>query len=301
MQSLHSNSVNKFLSLATLESQEIIPLIHEIAVKEPGVLLLDRIAKIGRRFTIVPSEETVTFCNLNLIKIETDRPYFYVARIDGEKFFVEAPRYVRLVHEFIHLMHAYEDSEAEKRRGERHTDDGTDNEEERLTIFGINNEEIDLCSENSFLALEGLPLRIDHDGPASQPPTLIDVIKVGALGSLKEILKDDPSKINFASYCHTAQATVSLLSAAAYHNQIEVIDFLLENGVDIHTADEIGGPIIAALKNDHKELALSLIQRGLDTTLRDSQGMSALDLLNSRPTARFDTRSKPIIKLLLES
>lgn len=298
---MQSLTINNFLSIATFESQEIIPMIHEIAGREPGILLLDRITKIGRRFTIVPAEETVTFCNLNLIKIETDHPYFYVAQIGGEKFFVEAPRYVRLAHEFIHLMHAYEDGEAEKRRGERLTDDGTDNEEERLTIFGVNNEEIDLCFENSFLAIEGLPLRIDHDGPASQPPTLIDVIKVGALGSLKEILKEDPSKINFVGYCPSAEATTSLLSAAAFHNQSEIIDFLLEKGTDIHLIDEIGGPIIAALKNDHKELALSLIKRGLDTTLRDRQGLSLLDLLNSRPRARFDQRSKPIIKLLLGS
>jgi hypothetical protein len=167
-----------------------------------------------------------------------------------------------------------------------------------LTILGYNHSEIDSCCENSFLATHGLPLRINHDGPEKQPPTLIDVIKVGALGTLKEILKDDPLQINFVGYCSQAEATTSLLSAAAYYNNPAIIDFLLTSQVDIHTVDEIGGPILAALKHDHKELALSLAQRGLDTSLKDHNQMTALDLLNSRPKARFDQRSKPLLKLL---
>jgi hypothetical protein len=299
---INNDFENHFFLIAIVErdfSDKIVrPLINEIASTKPGKELLERITNIGRQFKIVSSNTTVTFPNLNLVQIEEEKPYFYVTMQKGEKFLVEGPRNVRLAHELIHLVHAYENPEAEKRRGETHTDDEMDTEEERLTIQGSNNFEKDNCCENSFLSALNYPIRINHDGPAISPPSLIDVIKTGALGTLKQILEKDPAQINFVGYCLEAEATTTLLSAAAFYNQTPIIDYLLNSHVNIHQEDEIGGPILAALKHDHKELAFSLAERGLDRNLRDRIQQTALDFLNRRPTSRFDIRSKPLLKLL---
>lgn len=298
---INSGVVDSFFSLATVENdfldQTVRPLIHEIASTKPGNDLLMRIIKIGRNFKIVNYTTTATFPNLNLVQIESG-PYFYVTEKNREKFLIEGPKSVRLGHELIHLVHAYENPEAEKKRGESCTCDDMDNEEERLTILGTNHLETDSCNENSLLAAFNLPLRVNHDGPTGQPPTLIDVIKTGALGSLKETLKNAPLEINFVGYCIEAGVKTTLLSAAAYFQKLDIIEFLLNSKVNIHAEDEIGGPILAALKNDHKELAFSLAQRELDRNLKDHKQKTALDYLNDRPTSRFDGRSKPLLKLL---
>ncbi len=91
---------------------------------------------------------------------------------------------------------------------------------------------------------------------------------------------------------------MSLLSAAAYYNNEEIINFLLDFQADMHPKDEIGGPILAALSASHHALALSLAQRGLDTNLKDDNQMTALDFLNSYPRLQFDVHCKPLFKLL---
>lgn len=293
--------VDQFFSYVDVESDMVDKVkswVQEIAPTQPGAELLERLARIGRQFRIVASEQTVTFPNLHLVQIEPDTPYLYVTKKEGKKFLVEGPKSIRCAHELIHLMHAYEDSVREEERGKTCTFDDMDNEEERLTITGSNHLETDNCNENSLLAAFGLPLRENHDGVARVPPTPIDLIKVGALGTLKEILRDDPLQIDFVGHCVEAERTTSLLSAAAYFDQKEIIEYLLSSGVDTNKNDEIGGPILAALKHDHKELALSLAERGMNKDLKDAEQRTALVYLNQRPTARFDQRSKPLLKIL---
>ena len=104
--------------------------------------------------------------------------------------------------------------------------------------------------------------------------------------------------MHFVGHCVEAGMTTSLLSAAAYYNQTFMIDYLLANQANQSQEDEIGGPILAALKNDHKELALSLIHRGFNRHLRNREQRNALDYLKECPTSRFDERSKPLWAIL---
>lgn len=72
-----------------------------------------------------------------------------------------------------------------------------------------------------------------------------------------------------------AEVNMELITAAA-RGDVEAVTYLLEQGADVHTADENGvTPLIAAAYRNHIEVAQLLIAAGADVNIQDDTKQSA--------------------------
>ena len=72
---------------------------------------------------------------------------------------------------------------------------------------------------------------------------------------------------------------VSIFDMAITYDNIEMINFLLEKGMDVNTTNRRSGftALMAAACYGRVEIAKILLANGADQTLRDSKGFSAID------------------------
>ena len=301
-------------------------MIDNVISLKPGLDLFARIIKANKEIIINDGISSKYNYASNSLSINFNERYFYVSlNSEGKRILTEAPNYIVLAHELIHAVHWFEGKETtNKSSGNSFLIDPTmDDEEEQLTITGLSlidpdgaisaivrstNELAcfhfgiaDLCCENSFLAALGLPLRIDHNGPLSSPPTFIDLMRVGATATLEEECMKDPTIIDSIDENKDRNIKMSLLSAAAYYSREDQLNYLLSQGANVNQADEIGGPILAAIKSDHIELAICLVESGkFNPFLRDRDGNDALDYMHLHARWRFSSRHKPLKEKLTE-
>jgi len=72
---------------------------------------------------------------------------------------------------------------------------------------------------------------------------------------------------------------VSIFDMAITYDNIELLNFLLEKGVDVNTTNRRSGftALMAAACYGRVEIAKILLDHGADQTVRDSKGFSAID------------------------
>ena len=72
---------------------------------------------------------------------------------------------------------------------------------------------------------------------------------------------------------------VSIFDMAVTYDNIEMINFLLEKGIDVNTTSRRSGftALMAAACYGRVEIAKILLKHGADQTVRDSKGFSAID------------------------
>lgn len=298
-------------------------IIDRIVQTKPGVELISRFLKINQPLFIRESHETnTTELNHNRLTINLgDEHFCLTVNQNEEKYFIPNPIEAVFLHELIHFVHVYNLNSTFHELQANSLDlidPDMDDEEEQLTISGFSKVDksedyplkseihnkfnntffvalTDPCCENSFHIAFGHSIRINHHGSTLGSPTLIDMIKEGAIGSLKQ-LNLKTYNITIVQEHRNVKLNISLLSAAAFHRKIEVIDFLILSGADINIEDEIGGALQAAIKRDFIPLAFKLLAYKIDTKLKDIHGKTALDNLGE--ASKFCKRRKPLVKEL---
>ena len=68
----------------------------------------------------------------------------------------------------------------------------------------------------------------------------------------------------------------SPLTLAAYYNNIEVANYLIDKVDNINGNSDDGTPLMAAVVKGHLEIAKSLVKAGADPNLTDANGATAL-------------------------
>lgn len=307
-------TVTSFLRAVEVDqhiSDKVIELLTEIASVKPGVELLERITLFSSQDGLKISfgkEPLFNDFSKSLI-IDPKYKHNYISINErNEKTLVKGPLSAVLFHELVHVLHAYEGSSSDGKTQRVASDllAEMDNEEEQLTISGISAIKLDdsesdttstniasFLSENTFLIAMGYPIRLNHQGGEY---SLQKMAELGALATLREQLEKHPELLNSTEHCELAESSMSLLSRAAYFNRPKVVDFLIKEGVGL--ADEIGGPILAAIKNNHITLAIDLLDRGIASSIQDHEGRTALNFVQSRRSWRFATPHRELVDKL---
>ncbi len=71
----------------------------------------------------------------------------------------------------------------------------------------------------------------------------------------------------------------TLLMIAAYHDQREMVELLLDHGADVDAADTSGNtPLMGLCFKGHADLAATLLDRGADANARNGSGATPLML-----------------------
>ena len=99
------------------------------------------------------------------------------------------------------------------------------------------------------------------------------------------------------------QTKIRALVMAVDHQRIDVIDELIHAGTPFDGADVSWGrhPLRLAAVNGRVNSVRSLLAHGADRTLRDGEGLSALDHCRAGLTNGLDTKSYHAIEALLTS
>ena len=87
---------------------------------------------------------------------------------------------------------------------------------------------------------------------------------------------------------------VSILDYAIMYNRIELVEEILKTDIDINKTKRPSQftPLMGAVCYGRKEIAVMLLEKGADVTLRDIKGLSALDFAKK-------TRKVKMIELLI--
>ncbi len=259
--------------------KEVHEAIRTISLIKPGRKLLKLFLIHLKDSHLKICESPIDFFDTDnkIINISSKVHTYYIGREQKlHKFRLEAS----LVHELIHAIHFYENSETMLKRTFHSKPSqlfhvNFQNLEEQLTICGLLEEkgEITLC-ENAFLRAWGLELRVNHFGlqlSEAYPTTLrLDhYIIATALGSVAEYLAENSKAVNLLYYLDWLPETkvfenIALkklypLSIAIALGNTEIIDHLIQCGSLPDLIDEEGGPILMACHYNDFSLALKLI------------------------------------------
>ncbi len=127
----------------------------------------------------------------------------------------------------------------------------------------------------------------------------IELCKYGQIDLLIIELAENPELVERIYFCKETNCHISLLSAAAYYNQEHIVDYLLGAYPKSYFSDDIGGPLLAAIKNEHMQLALKLVNRGVGTYFTNQERLNALTyFLEEKPAKKFCSCCKPLIDIL---
>lgn len=197
------------------KSQTISDHLYKLASTGPGIELFQRLNRVLSNASSIniSNKENVnqtTFANRG-ITYDPHQIRYYVSRNSaGETIILPKPSEITLAHELIHILHIYEDERGYRERSCTLPAMATmTHAEELLTIAGFGNgltpvpktegskiraniKVVDRVCENSFLFAFGLPPRISHTGIYG-PYTFQHLVKLNAIGTLKEILVSNPT------------------------------------------------------------------------------------------------------------
>jgi ankyrin repeat protein len=268
--------------------KKIFDYITTLLIIRPGRTLFKRLLKADKPLKIVldakhdsyyePSESTV---------ILNDSKGFYVSvNSNGEKFLTPEDPSICLAHELVHALHYFEEGPEfvkQKMLGNI-IDPDFDDLEEQETIVGKEREAV-LC-ENVFLFHFGYPLRVNHRG--CDTITASDCASLGALTNLKELLISDPFLINQIQL--TSKRKYTPLNAAILENQMEIVNYLFQVGVDVNAQDGCGTALHAAVETNKPDLVKALLEKDAYPEIRTRKG-NALQLA-------LHTRNDEIIEIL---
>lgn len=109
--------------------------------------------------------------------------------------------------------------------------------------------------------------------------TIFDLCKEGNLATLKLHLEKNKKLINSSD-----AENLSLLHWAVDRNQINIVEYLLNSGVNVNIQDsDLQTPLHYAVTCEHKVIIKLLLHYGSDTQLKDMDGNTPID--NSNNTA----------------
>lgn len=106
---------------------------------------------------------------------------------------------------------------------------------------------------------------------AQDKADIFDVARKGTLLEAKAYVRTNPKAFNVVN-----QEGYSPLILACYRNNIEVAEFIIENGGDINGNSNMGTPLMAAIVKGNNEIAKILIEKKADVNLTDANGTTAL-------------------------
>lgn len=118
---------------------------------------------------------------------------------------------------------------------------------------------------------------------------IFSFVKEGDLKNISKVLQNKTANVNTIN-----ESGYTPLMFAAYYNQLEVIQFLLEKGAEINLESKYGTALMAATIKGHRDAVVFLIAEGATLNNKDSYGNTAL--LHSAVFNRTE-----IAKLLLEA
>lgn len=213
------------------------------------------------------------------------------------------PVFLTLAHELIHALHYFEEGPelwTKKANSKNIIDPELDNLEEQETIIG-EEEEATLC-ENVFLFRFGYPLRVNHRGlllKKEDPMTASEYVVYGALTNLKEMILSNPSLLNLPQrVTDYKEGKLTPLNAAILFNQMEIVDYLLQAGVDVNAQDESGRTALhMAVKAKRPDLVKALLEKGANAQLKDRTKLTALELALKERDDELTEILAPVTKL----
>ena len=106
---------------------------------------------------------------------------------------------------------------------------------------------------------------------AQEKADVFDIARKGTLAEAKNCVKLNPKAFNVVN-----PEGYSPLILASYRNNIEVAEFIIENGGDINGNSNMGTPLMAAIVKGNNEIAKILIDKKADVNLADANGTTAL-------------------------
>lgn len=222
-----------------------------------------------------------------------------------------------LLHELVHYWHHLKGEYADNYQvGFEYRFDTL---EELISILGFSSIQnfkkhgIDYC-ENALVhgALKRKAFRISHrtielNHRLDHTIHAADLAFVGALGTLKDEIKQRKSEINQPISVHSKHfiklyqdAKVLPLTAAFLEEQEETLKYLLNyKKIDLSVKDDLGGPLGAAAKFPWNSMAVILFKKSLEKTTKDeSANLIKLLSMHCTNTYLFKEKKKEPFEML---
>ena len=100
---------------------------------------------------------------------------------------------------------------------------------------------------------------------------VFDCARTGTLEEMKAFYIENPKQVDSLN-----SRGSSPLTLAAYYNNIEVANYLIDKVDNINGTSDDGTPLMAAVVKGHLEIATALVEAGADPNLTDANGATAL-------------------------
>jgi ankyrin repeat protein len=101
--------------------------------------------------------------------------------------------------------------------------------------------------------------------------TIFEVARSGTVEEMNVLFQSDARLINSID-----KRGSSPLTLAAYHNNINVVNYLIDKVENVNGESKDGTPLMGAVVKGHTAVVKSLIQAGADPNLSDANGTTAL-------------------------
>lgn len=274
------------------------PLVDTILLVEPGRTLFEYLVQSPQELRIEKGQTRAYFSNTHTISFSLERQEYEILINDrGEKNLVLIPSFIGLAHEMIHAFHhLYYTDYHNVMIQMSGADPEMDNLEEQNTILGVLTAknhylptEVDGICENAFLMSFGFNPRVNHKGfcvEKGESLTLIDYVKIGADGDVKQILEQQPQLINYSQNSLSNKSlTIVPLAASVLYGRSEIFELLMKKGADLNIPFSSGGNlfhVVSCAVYPSPEIVDLLIHRyHLDVNQKNLAGMTPLMCLMS--------------------
>lgn len=99
---------------------------------------------------------------------------------------------------------------------------------------------------------------------------VFDCARTGTAEEMEEFFRTNPKSVDAMN-----ERGSSLLTLAAYYNNLAVAKYLIEKVANINGNSKDGTPLMAAAIKGHIEIAKALVEAGADPNLSDANGATA--------------------------
>jgi len=100
---------------------------------------------------------------------------------------------------------------------------------------------------------------------------IYEICRNGSYAEIQLLYEQSPNQIDVPN-----SNGYTPLVLASYHNNSEVVSFLLEKGANINVNSGFGTPLMAAVVKNHHDIVEQLLQSKADVNLSDESGTTAL-------------------------
>lgn len=97
------------------------------------------------------------------------------------------------------------------------------------------------------------------------------IARSGTAAQMEVLYQESPSLLTTAN-----TEGYTPLTLAAYHNNLEIVQFLIDKEVPLDPGSSYGSPLMAATVKGSKEIVALLLAHGADPNLSDGNGTTAL-------------------------